>query len=253
MPAHYDLCDYTKFWQGRKYEDQAEKLALDKLLGQVTNRDSFVDVGGGYGRLTAYLAKYFKFGTLVDPSGRNLRTAKSFLKGVSNLTIMQGTLPHLKLKDNTFDLVNLVRVSHHLIDIAPTIKELARIMKPNGYLIIEVANKINMVARLKAYFRGDWFFANNLAVEDKSSMESRRQKKIAFINHHPQEVLNTMRDCGLTIINILSVSNLRNGIVKKMVPITILLKVESMLQTSLARIYGGPSIFVLGRKGKPSR
>ena len=248
MIAHYDLCDYTRFWEGREYEDQAEKIALDKLLVQVTNRDSFVDVGGGYGRLTAYLAKQFKHGLLIDPSARNIQTAKGFLKDLDTVEMKVGSLPRLELKDNYFDLVTMIRVSHHLVDIAPTIKELTRIVKPNGYIIIEVANKINLMARCKAYLRADFGFSRSLEIKDRSSEESKREKRIAFVNHHPQEVLKLLGDNGLSIINILSVSNLRSGIFKKVVPLALLLRIEKILQSPLANIFGGPSIFILAQK-----
>lgn len=248
MKAPYDLCDYTKFWEGREYEDQAERLALEKFLNKVIKRDRFIDVGGGYGRLCVILCKYFKRGVLVDPSDNNLSKARELLKNADSIEIIKGSLPRLDFKDSEFDLVNMVRVSHHLVNIEPTIKELVRITKPGGFLIIEVANKINILARLKAYLRGDFGFSRRLEVIDRRSEESRRQRMISFVNHHPLKVLEIMKNNGLTIVDILSVSNLRNKMIKNIVPFTMLLGMENKLQSPLARIYAGPSIFILAQK-----
>ena len=80
-PAH----DYLGYWKGRDYEHAAERIAIDRLL---TGRHfaNAVDVGGGYGRITALLPKYADHVTLAEPSSRQLDIAARFLdKGIDRV------------------------------------------------------------------------------------------------------------------------------------------------------------------------
>ena len=50
--SDYNGYDYkTDFWEntGREYEDQADRMAIRKLLPK--RMEKFADIGGGYGRL----------------------------------------------------------------------------------------------------------------------------------------------------------------------------------------------------------
>ena len=45
-PSH----NYVKYWEGRDYENQAEEMAIKRLLEGKRFRHA-VDIGGGFGRL----------------------------------------------------------------------------------------------------------------------------------------------------------------------------------------------------------
>src|SRR5689334_7074129 len=49
--------NYLKYWEGRDYEDAAERVAFRRLLKGKHFKHA-VDVGGGYGRLCIFLEKY---------------------------------------------------------------------------------------------------------------------------------------------------------------------------------------------------
>ena len=73
-PAH----DYLGYWKGRDYEHEAERIAIDRLLsGQ--HFTHAVDVGGGYGRITALLPQYADHVTLAEPSKVQLDKAAKYL------------------------------------------------------------------------------------------------------------------------------------------------------------------------------
>lgn len=249
MPVPYDLCDYTKFWEGRDYEHEAEVLAINKLVPLIKKRDTFADIGGGYGRLSKILAGYFKSGILTDPSIRNLKTAEEYLKEYPNIKLQRETLPYLNLDDNTYNLVLMVRVSHHLSSLEPSIKELIRITKPGGYLILEIANKNNFIARIRAFVKGDWSFSHRLDSTDRRSMNAKKEKRITFVNHHPLTVINIFKKHEVSVVKTLSVSNFRSSMVRKVVPLRVLLRFEGLSQSIMARLFFGPSIFILAQKG----
>src|SRR5579864_5922162 len=79
-PTH----NYLKYWEGREYENQAEVLALRRLLkGKHVNHA--IDVGGGYGRLSVILTEYANSVTLAEPSKQQLDLAETYLKDYPNV------------------------------------------------------------------------------------------------------------------------------------------------------------------------
>ena len=149
MPAHYDdpAFSYTQYWQGREYEHQSEILALTRLLiGHKFSRSA--DIGGGFGRLTPTLAIHSKRTLLIEPSAHMRRLAPK------NLNVQAGTATRTHLPDSSLDCAILIRILHHIPNLSPVFTEMARIIKPNGYLVIEFANSLNFKSRLKSWLSG---------------------------------------------------------------------------------------------------
>ncbi|HSG15070.1 MAG TPA: class I SAM-dependent methyltransferase, partial [Anaerolineae bacterium] len=78
------VCDYegsdyrTRFWenQGREYEDQAERIALRRLMPPAG--DTLIDIGAGFGRLSDEYSGYRRV-VLFDYSRSLLREAQERL------------------------------------------------------------------------------------------------------------------------------------------------------------------------------
>jgi ubiquinone/menaquinone biosynthesis C-methylase UbiE len=147
------------------------------------------------------------------------------------------------LSDKAFDAALTIRVVHHLPDLQKAIKEIHRILKPNGFFIIEFPNKIHGKSVIKAILGRKLNYLLSHVPQDISS-----QKGVSFINYHPNHVKSLLISGQFRVIKILSVSNFRNPIFKKLIPLPILLFLESMLQPWLARLNFGPSIFILAQK-----
>jgi len=247
MVAHYDdpTFSYDRYWMGRDYEHGAEVLAISRLLKNQHFSQS-ADIGGGYGRLTAFLMPFSQKAILIEPSLKQRQLAKNYLKGLSNIAIQAGSTQHTGLPDTSVDLVVVVRVMHHLPDPISSLSEINRILKPGGTLILEFANSLNFKSRIKSFFLGQPILPTPL---DRRSNASIRHHSIAFVNHHPDTVFKLLNKTGFLIDNYLSVSNLRSPLLKKYLPQKMLLAVEKFFQTSLAHFFFGPSIFVLAHKG----
>lgn len=54
MKTPYDLYDYPQYWEGREYEDLAEKRALKIFFDQIPGKKKgqIIDIGAGFGRHT---------------------------------------------------------------------------------------------------------------------------------------------------------------------------------------------------------
>lgn len=236
--------NYLHYWNGRDYEHAAEVIALDKMLKGKHFKHA-VDVGGGYGRLSAVLTQYADKVTLAEPSQQQLDIAEEYLKDYPTVERKLLQADDLKFKDNSIDLVTVVRVLHHLPDPSAEFAEIARIMEPGGYFFFEFANYSNFKNRVKHTLKGE-----KLPVEpiDIRSPENRTESEIPFVNHNPKTVRKQLAHAGLKVEKVLSVSNLRSPRIKKVIPHGGLLAIENLLQSSLANTYFGPSTVFLVRK-----
>lgn len=238
--------NYLHYWDGRDYEHEAEVIALDKML-RGKHFEHAVDVGGGYGRLSAVLTQYADKVTLAEPSQQQLDIAEEYLRDFPTVERKLLQADDLKFKDSSVDLVTVVRVLHHLPDPSAEFAEIARILKPGGYFFFEFANYGNFKNRLKHIVKG-----KKLPVEpvDIRSAENRRDDEIPFVNHNPKTVRKQLAHAGLKVERVLSVSNLRSPGLKKVIPQGGMLAIENMMQAPLAKTYFGPSTVFLVRKPK---
>lgn len=239
-----DNYNYLKYWDGRDYEHEAEEVAIRRLIkGKKFNHA--VDIGGGYGRLCVLLEKYADKVTLAEPSKVQLDIAKDFLKDHPNIDQQLMQADDLKFKDNSVDLVTMIRVMHHLPNPIPELSEIHRVLSKDGYFILELANYAHGRNRIKHLLKGQ-----PLPVEpvDIRSPENQRDEEIPFVNHNPKTVISQLDSVGFSVDRILSVSNLRSPSLKKFMPRTVMMTAEKFLQPTLAMTYFGPSVFFLLKK-----
>jgi ubiquinone/menaquinone biosynthesis C-methylase UbiE len=244
----YDKYDYIKYWKGRDYEDRAEKLALSKLFKLIRSRENIIDIGGGFGRHAVLYAPEFENCVIAEPSEKLLKEAQERLSNFTNIEYVRAFGQSLPFENNKFDVALLIRVIHHIQKPEEVLNEVYRILKPGGYFIIEVANKIHFLARLRAYLRRDFRFVTDLTPIDIRSEESKKRGDIIVLNHHPQKIIFLLKQRGFKIHRILSVSNFRLGFCKKVIPLKLLMFLENITQSILAKIFFGPSIIILARK-----
>lgn len=240
-----DQHNYLRYWDKRDYENGAEELAIKRLLAGKHFKKA-VDVGGGYGRLAVLLESYADKVVLTDPSERQLDIAKDFLKdhGEIDRRVMQAD--SLDFADNSVDLVTMIRVMHHLPDPTRELAEIARVLSPSGYAIIEVANYMHFVNRLRHLVKGKRIPSE--PVDIRSAEHQADKNTIAFVNHNPNTVRKQLGEAGLRVERVLSVSNLRSTSLKKIMPKSAMLAIEGILQPRLSKMYFGPSIFFLVKK-----
>jgi len=236
--------DYLHYWDGRQYEHRAEAIAIRRLLNGKHFKTA-VDVGGGYGRLCVLLEEFADSVTLAEPSQQQLDIAKQFLKDHAEIQRQLMQADDLKFEDGSIDLLTMVRVMHHLPDPSAEFNEIARVLDPQGYAIIEVANYLHMRNRLRYLAKHERMPVKPV---DIRSVANRRDDEIPFVNHNPHTVIRQLEHAGLQVEATLSVSNLRSARLKKLLPGGLMLGVERTLQQPLATIYFGPSIFFLVRK-----
>lgn len=241
-PGH----NYQAYWQGRDYENAAEELAIKRLLAGKRFKKA-VDIGGGYGRLCLLLSQFADKVILAEPSTQQLQLAKKFLAGHSRIEALQMQADDLKFANQTFDLVTLIRVIHHIPDPSAEFSEIARVLNDDGWFILEFANYAHGRNRIKFFLNG-----KVLPIEpvDIRSAGNRHKDDIPFVNHNPKTIIKQLAHEGLVVEKRLSVSNLRSPAIKKILKVNAMLGFEKLLQPLLAASYFGPSVFFLVRKVK---
>jgi len=238
--------NYLHYWEGRDYENEAEIIAIKRLLKGKKFKHA-VDIGGGYGRLCVLLEEYSDKVTLAEPSQQQLDIAEEYLEEHPRVERKLMQVENLDFKDGSVDLFTMIRVMHHLPDPKLPFAELSRALSDDGYIILEMANYTHFRNRVKHLLKG-----KRLPEEpvDIRSAEHQNEDEIPFVNHNPKTVVKQLAHAGLTVEKTLSVSNLRSPGLKKAIPHALMVSLEKILQKPLANSYFGPSVFFLVRKAK---
>jgi ubiquinone/menaquinone biosynthesis C-methylase UbiE len=101
-----------------------------------------LDVGTGFGRNAVFLARHLPAGShvwSVDPSEESLKRGAAALQeaGLTSLvTLGPGSAERLPFRDDEFDLTMGVMLFHHLVEVPPALREMARVTKPDGKLLV---------------------------------------------------------------------------------------------------------------------
>lgn len=108
--------------------------ALEKMreLGGLPVQGRLLDIGGGTGRVASALLKDVDEVVIADVSMGMLRQApRSALQPVCSHS------ESLPFPDNFFERVIMVDALHHVIDQPASAREMLRVLKPGGRIIIE--------------------------------------------------------------------------------------------------------------------
>ncbi len=101
-----------------------------------------LDVGTGFGRNAVFLARQLPAGShvwSVDPSDDSLARGAAAVReaGLTDVvTLGPGTAERLPFRDGEFDLAVGVMLFHHLVEVPPALREMGRVTKPDGRLLI---------------------------------------------------------------------------------------------------------------------
>ena len=131
------------------------KFCSDKIQGRV------LDVGCGDGFFTAQILQRFNLKNVygLDISSKAVDLAR--LKH-PEIKFQQGALNHIPEETNSIDSVTMIEVIEHLVDIEGTLKELFRVMKPGGILLITTTdfNWLKQVI-IAIFFFEKYFYPTN--------------------------------------------------------------------------------------------
>jgi SAM-dependent methyltransferase len=236
--CNYEGSDYqTTFWdQGdRLYEDQSEAIALSRLLPQ--GGDLLLEVGAGAGRNTPRYTGY-KHIILLDYSLTQLQQARSRLGQDFRAIYVVADAYNLPFVDGLFDTSTMIRTIHHMADAPRALAGQRAVLQPGGIFILEYASKRHLKAIARyALGRQSW------------SPFSREPVEFAALNFdfHPAAMRDWLSAAGFLIERQITVSHFRIGLLKQLIPTSVLVKMDSLAQLSGNLWQLTPSVFVRAR------
>jgi ubiquinone/menaquinone biosynthesis C-methylase UbiE len=234
------VCDYegsnyrTRFWenQGRDYEDRVERIALRRLMPP--SGDTLIDIGAGFGRLSGEYDGYRRV-VLFDYSRSLLREAQERLGDDPRFIFVAGDWYRMPFVAGLFETLVQVRTIHHAADVPALFRQLARIALPGGSYILEFASKRHLKSILR-YWAG----------RQKWSPFQPAPVEFAALNFdfHPRWIQNALTKAGFDPGRILTVSHYRLPLLKRIVPLELLVKLDSAAQLTGGWWQLTPSVFV---------
>ena len=234
------VCDYegsnyqAEFWgKGeRDYEDRAERIALKAMLP--ARGRLFLEIGAGAGRLTPLLAAFDRV-VLMDYSRTQMEQARARLGDGEHFTYVAANVYNLPFAPGVFDGASMIRVMHHLANGPAALKEIRGVLGADSTFILEFANKQNLKAILRYWLRRqDW---NPFAPEPVEFV------KLNF-DFHPRAMRQWLGEAGFVVAAQRTVSHYRLGLLKRLIPASILAAADGLIQPTGAWWQLAPSVFV---------
>jgi len=121
-----------------KLREESYKTEIKEIISIVEKRGKFLDVGAAYGKFLSLLPNTFEKEGLEYS-----KDAVESGKKMFDVNLKQGTLPETDFKEKIFDVVHLRGVIEHLPDPNSNIKKSHKILKDNGWLILNIVPNID--------------------------------------------------------------------------------------------------------------
>lgn len=239
MQEHPPICDYegsnyqTRFWEegGRVYEDRVEAVALKRLLPG--SGDLLLEVGAGAGRNTPRYGSFERI-VLLDYSRSQLEQAMERLGQNERYIFVAGDIYRLPFVNGLFDTVTMIRVLHHLADAPLALKQVRRVMMWSGVFILEFANKRNLKSILRYLFKRQEWNPFDLDPVEFAALN---------FDFHPKQVEKWLHMSGFQVERRLTVSHFRMDMLKRWVPLNLLVSMDSAAQLTGNLWQLSPSVF----------
>ncbi len=126
---------YERSWMQRAFFDPTHRATLALAAGIVPQPASVLDIGCGTGRLLRQARTRWPEAQLigVDPAAGMIEVAKRL---TPDATFFSGTAESLPLESATVDLALSTLSFHHWRDQAAGLREIARVLRPGGYVVL---------------------------------------------------------------------------------------------------------------------
>ena len=126
----------SEVWDKMRADMIGARTDLLALLDLLDENWVVGDLGCGAGHISEALAPCVGRVIAVDESGPMLAAAQTRLKSHSNVELRTGTIESLPIEDATLDAAVLFLVAHFITDPGKVMREIRRVLKPGGRLLI---------------------------------------------------------------------------------------------------------------------
>jgi len=165
--------DYEKWFETNKYAYLSEIKALDHFIPE---HGKGIEIGIGSGLFAQPLG--IKNG--IDPSPRMQKLARE-----RGLSVYNGIAENVPLENNTFDYALFVTTICFVDDIEKSLKEVKRILKPTGRIIIGFVDKNSRIGKIyqankefSTFYKEANFYSSE---EVKAYLQNKGFRNIEFV------------------------------------------------------------------------
>jgi len=189
------------------------ELSLDKTVLAVRDtilretpqlKGKYLDIGSGTGALIRLIKE-----SLPDLESSVCDYSDKFMKipgqKVDIVNLNDGKLPY---NDNSFDLVTFTEVAEHLENHRTVLREIYRVLKPEGLLVMTTPNILNLKSRIRFFFYGFWNFFGPMPVghdSPESTMGHITPLSYFYLGHTLLETGYKKLHCGFDKYNARSI------------------------------------------------
>ncbi|MBE7447792.1 MAG: class I SAM-dependent methyltransferase [Kofleriaceae bacterium] len=133
--SYYDeFAGWYERERGKGYHRMLDDLEVGLVERYGAGQD-VLEVGCGTGLILERVAGFARRAVGVDLSAGMLARAQA-----RGLDVVQGSATHLPVRDGAFDVACSFKVLAHVADIERAMRELARVVKPGGWVLAEFYN-----------------------------------------------------------------------------------------------------------------
>jgi len=193
-----------------------------------------LELGAGAGRNTPRYQGFDQI-VLLDYAKSQLEQAQTRLGKDPRYIYVVADIYHLPFVPALFDAATMIRTIHHMADAPRALQQVYQVLQDNAVFILEFANKQN----LKAIFRyltrrQDW---SPFVPEPVEFAEMN-------FDFHPRTMKSWLKEQGFVIERVLTVSHFRLAFLKRMIPLSWLVRMDALAQWTGNLWQLTPSVFV---------
>ncbi len=154
------------------------------MLKYIKPTDKILDVGCGPGTITYDLSTYVPEGEIigVEPTKELIDEALNNEKSdaVKNVNFQVASVFELPFPDNSFDIVHAHQVIIHLQHPVEALKEMRRVLRPDGYLCFKDAELRSTIYYPRKYEDPLGYYMTKIRTEFTSCFGGSRSKELAL-------------------------------------------------------------------------